>query len=52
MKYGTVRLSTLQTTGRWDAGYNLAIVEWLKANGLDETPENVRKAMKAIEERK
>jgi len=49
---GTVLDSTLATTGRWDADYNLDIVDWLKANGLAETPKNVRRAMAELEMRR
>lgn len=47
-RVGTARQSTLATTGSWNASYNLDVVEWLMANGLEENPENVRKAMAAL----
>jgi len=50
-EFGTVKASTLATTGRWDAAYNLAVVEWLEEHGLTETPENVQTAMAALKEK-
>jgi hypothetical protein len=48
MKSATVKSSTLQAAGRWDAKYHIAVAEYLTENGLDETPENVAIAMDAI----
>jgi len=50
-KFGRVRSSTLAMTGTWDAEYNLAVVEWLEARGLEEPPENVRLAMRELSTR-
>jgi hypothetical protein len=49
-KCGVVSFVTLQITRTWSAAYNLKVVEWLKERGLDETPDNVRRAMRGIEE--
>ena len=51
MKYGDVKSSTLATTTRWDAHYNLAVIEYLRTHDLDETPANVETAMAAIKHR-
>lgn len=51
MKVATVKSSTLQAAGRWDAKYHVAVAEFLTENGLDETPQNVAIAMDAIRAR-
>lgn len=51
MKAATVKSSTLQAAGRWDAKYHIAVAEYLTENGLDETPQNVATAMDAIRAR-
>ena len=51
-KFRMVKSSTIATTGRLDAEYNLAVVEWLEARGLEETPENVRLAMRELPARR
>jgi hypothetical protein len=51
MKTAVVKSSTLATAQRWDAKYNMALVEYLQENGLEETPENVETARLAIRSR-
>ena len=51
-RVGVVRCSTLGTTGRWDAAFNLDVVALLKENNLPETPENVRRAMRVLAEQR
>jgi hypothetical protein len=50
VKVGIVSLRTLKAAKRWDAAYNIAIAEYLKANDLPETPANVEIATQAIKD--
>jgi hypothetical protein len=50
MKTAVVKSSTLAAAGRWDAKYHITLAEHLRENGMEETPETVQIAMKAIRE--